>query len=334
LNLAPHLEDSPGTREDNRAMNVPFAAKVAQSWPLALGLSLLLHGSLVLPFFFLSSRDRWGEHSRSLLIDTRAQAPLAEVNVVLCGSRHAEAPSTQPVEPPQVVASVATPLVSRDEKREPTSPTSRVRAEHEAAEEQEPSTGSPTPGSHRHPESAGPGAGHGATTFFQIAARGEAIVFVIDRSGSMGLNGGFAMAKRELLGSLERLPFTTRFQVIAYNRLAEPLRVNGQSGLVFATPENKQCVALALAGMHAEGSTEHLAALKRALALGPDVIFFLTDGDGLRHEQIRAITSLNRGRAVIHAIKLGRMSAVHGELPMCALALENQGSHKAVPLGP
>ena len=157
---------------------------------------------------------------------------------------------------------------------------------------------------------------------------------MIDRSGSMALNGCFAAAKRELLASLERLPPTARFQVIAYNRLAFPLRVNGESGLVLATAENKRCVARLLEELSAEGSTEHLPALKSALALRPDVIFFLTDAADLRLEQIQAITALNHGRSVIHAIELGRSPRNNGDPPLSALAQENQGLYKSVPFGP
>ena len=178
------------------------------------------------------------------------------------------------------------------------------------------------------------GEGGGTTTFFHIATQGKAIVYVIDRSASMGLNGALATAKRELLASLERLPSSSRFQIIAYNRSAEPLRINGESGLVSATPENKRCVALFLEDMEAEGSTDHLPALRRALALGPDVIFFLTDADDLRSEQIRAITSLNHGRSIIHAIDLGRPLGAHGGLPLYALALDNGGRYQSVPIGP
>jgi hypothetical protein len=180
----------------------------------------------------------------------------------------------------------------------------------------------------------GSGTGAGRTQFFQIAAQGQAIVYVIDRSGSMALNGCLAAAKRELLASLEHLPPTARFQIIAYNRSALPLRINGQSGLVFATTDNKRCVAQLLEELSAEGSTEHLPALKRALALRPDVIFFLTDAADLRLEQVQTVTALNHGRSVIHAIELGRRARADGDPPLSALAQENQGHYKSVPFGP
>src|SRR5919198_794363 len=64
-----------------------------------------------------------------------------------------------------------------------------------------------------HTDSSTPGSARATTTFFQIATEGKAIVYVIDRSASMGCNGFLAAAKRELLASLERLPSTARFQV-------------------------------------------------------------------------------------------------------------------------
>ena len=72
-----------------------------------------------------------------------------------------------------------------------------------------------------------------------------------------------------------------------------------------------------------------MQALRQALALGPEVIFFLTDAAELRADQIRAVTSLNHGRCVIHAIELGRASGVSGDLALYALARENQGHYKA-----
>src|SRR5439155_12461146 len=212
----------------------------------------------------------------SSLMDTRASAQGGEVDLVLYTE---SSPSTATQTPPfQVAANEPWPV------QEPEDTT-----EHE---EQEISTRSPAAGSGRHPGSAAAATASGTTTFFQIATQGQAIVYVVDRSGSMALNGCFAAAKRELLASLERLPSSVRFQVIAYNRVAEPLRINGHSSLVVASPENKRYVALALEEIHAEGSTQHVGALKRALALGPDVIFFLTDADGLRPDEIQAISSL------------------------------------------
>jgi hypothetical protein len=169
----------------------------------------------------------------------------------------------------------------------------------------------------------------GGVSFFGIRAQGQAIVYVIDRSASMGLHGALETAKRELLSSLEYLPATARFQVIAYNRQAEPLRVGGRSELVPASRENKSAVTAQLLAIRAEGSTEHLRALQRALALQPDIIFFLTDADDLRSEQVQALTTQNHGRCVIHALQLAATPGSSEESHR-RLAQNNRGVYRRV----
>ena len=76
-------------------------------------------------------------------------------------------------------------------------------------------------GNGRGAEPVNPGLASGTTAFFQIVTQAKVIVYVVDRSASMGLNGSLAAAKRELLASLDRLPPSARFQVIVYNRTAQ-----------------------------------------------------------------------------------------------------------------
>jgi hypothetical protein len=295
-------------------MNPSFSAQPARSWPLALALSLLLHLSLAVPIFLLSERVT-GDNVNWALLDTRAVIPPAEVSVVFYDAGRPG--------PPEMAT---TSVVPRQEERMVAQPT----PEPGSALEQEPwptrEAAASAPGFH----SAGPATGADTTAFFQIPTQGKSIVYVIDRSGSMGSDGCLAVAKRELLASLERLPSSVRFQVIAYNRSAVPLCIHGQYGLIFATEENKQSVARLLEGIHAEGGTDHLSALKQAMALGPDVIFFLTDADELRPDEVRKVSFLNHGRSVIHAIGLGQQ---HG-LPLNSLAQANQGVYRAVPSQP
>ena len=158
----------------------------------------------------------------------------------------------------------------------------------------------------------------------------QSVVYVIDCSGSMGAAGRLALARRELLASLERLPETVRFQIIPYNRRAEPLRINGHSGLVPATPENKQAAAARLEAIVPEGSTEHQAALQQALLLGAEAIYFLTDADDLRPDQVHALTRLNHGRTSIHAIELTAAHRDAHAMPLHVLAKENHGEYRGV----
>jgi hypothetical protein len=174
--------------------------------------------------------------------------------------------------------------------------------------------------------------GVGGTIFFKIPVRAEKVVYVIDRSASMGLRGALDTARRELRASLHRLPPTAQFQVIVYSSRAEPL-LPSQPGWLAATAENKELVAIALGVLPAEGSTRHDQALPRALALQPDVIFFLTDADDLTDRDVRTVTEHNRGRSVIHVVELSTANRQRPGMPLQALARANGGMYHAVDLG-
>jgi hypothetical protein len=173
----------------------------------------------------------------------------------------------------------------------------------------------------------------GGPRFFQAESMGQAVVYVIDRSNSMALSGGLEAARRELLASLDRLPESARFQVILYNRAAEPLCIGGQTGLVEVTTTNKQEVAALLKEFPAEGGTDHLKALKKALSLGPDTVFFLTDADDLTDRLVGEVTRINhvhnRDGAAIHVIELNDANRDRPEMPLHVLARLNRGSYQA-----
>jgi hypothetical protein len=176
-----------------------------------------------------------------------------------------------------------------------------------------------------------PGPAPGSPLFVPTQAR--SVVYVIDRSGSMGAGGRLALARRELLASLDRLPPGARFQVIPYNRFAEPLRLGGQTVLVPATAENKQQAALLLEALVPEGGTDHLAALQRALLLQPEAIYFLTDADDLEAAQVQLLTRLNRDHAIIHTIELSARHRDRPGMPLQALAHDNRGEYRGVDVG-
>jgi hypothetical protein len=163
-----------------------------------------------------------------------------------------------------------------------------------------------------------------------VTIHARTVVFVLDRSTSMGLNGGLSAARRELLASLDHLPVSTRFQVILYNREATPLRLGGKTELVAATDEARREAHWLLASVRAEGSTNHQEALRRALAFLPELILFITDADDLTKEQVRAITHLNAGRSVLHTIELSSHRAEQADGALRLLAQCNGGTYRRV----
>jgi hypothetical protein len=146
----------------------------------------------------------------------------------------------------------------------------------------------------------------------------------------MGSGGRLDLARRELLASLKRLPATAMFQIIAYNRHVETVGGMGRAEMLPATEENQQWAARFLAALVAEGGTDHRSALRQALALQSDVVYFLTDADDLQANDVQALTQLNHGRSAIHAIELNLSNRDRRAMPMHVLASGNGGRYQAV----
>jgi Mg-chelatase subunit ChlD len=167
----------------------------------------------------------------------------------------------------------------------------------------------------------GDGGHHGATgsnggpaRFFQMPVSSRRIVFVIDRSLSMGSDGALALARRELIACLRSLSPDSVFQVVLYNLSAEPL----PGGMLAATDGSLSCVEQVLARTHPSGGTDHVRALRCAFELRPEVIFLVTDADDLTTEQVRLIAAINRDHVVIHTINVGQGESAGGMLEQLA----------------
>lgn len=285
-------------------------------WRVAVALSLVLH-ALVAYVLSQVAAGGTGASGRLEIVDTRAKSPPAgvDLDVVLLESPHPKAPVASPR--PASVANTQAAPAKENPTRVPTAP---------------PLPAPPLPARTGDP---GPGAGSAATTsFFQIGTRGKTIAYVIDRSSSMGCNGLLETAKQELLASLDKLPPDARFQVIFYNRTPELLSLGGTQVPIPATPENKRQIAQCLHAVQAEGGTEHLRALQRALALHPDVIYFLTDADDLNLDLVRIVTNLNHGHTAIHAIELNVAHRTDEYMPLPQLARNNKGVYRGFKIVP
>jgi len=155
----------------------------------------------------------------------------------------------------------------------------------------------------------------------------RSVVFLIDRSISMGLSGSLGPSKDELAALLEALPATSHFQVVAYNLKAEPL-LSGP-GLVPAEPDAVRFAVSRVADLRPSGGTDHLAALKRGLLLRPDAVVLVTDGLELPDGALAEVTLLNRGRSAIHVLEVARSRQRDGVTP-ARLSERNRGSYRRV----
>jgi hypothetical protein len=171
--------------------------------------------------------------------------------------------------------------------------------------------------------------GRGRTKVYGLQGEGFKFVYVFDRSGSMGGSGNRALnsAKRELLRSLNDLGETHQIQIIFYNEQPTIMRLGPSAQLVFATDDNKRQAQAFVNSISADGATQHEPAIRLAMQLSPDVVFFLTDADQpeLSRAQLDRIAKMNQGRAVINTIEFGLGPKIRKENFLDRLAQENGG---------
>jgi hypothetical protein len=158
------------------------------------------------------------------------------------------------------------------------------------------------------------------------------VVYVLDRSISMGLHHAFDHARRDLLASLGRLPPTAFFQVIAYNQGADLIYLRNGAGWIAPEAGTLEQVEALLARLAPSGRTDSVRALRRALALAPDLVYLVSDGGDLTAVDVATVTRLNEQRAAIHAIELtGRRRGEPNQL-LRQLAAGNRGTYRRVVL--
>jgi len=178
----------------------------------------------------------------------------------------------------------------------------------------------------------GPGTGKKTkTTFFGVEGSGSSFVYVVDRSDSMNAYEAAPLrnAKRELLKSLESLDEYNQFQIVFYNASLSPL----SGKMIFATDTNKRRATGFVRGMPGDGGTSHLPALKQALAMAPEVLFFLTDADDPRLtlpqlDDIQRRAELTR--TTIHTIQFNVGPATNDGSWIRNLAVMNRGTYNYV----
>ncbi len=171
---------------------------------------------------------------------------------------------------------------------------------------------------------------------FGITGSGSRFVYVFDRSDSMNGYGGAPLraAKRELIRSLKSLTDKQRFQLIFYNDKPTPFQMSGVPMQLM--PGDMPNVASAdryVQSIMAFGGTEHESALKMALRMSPDVIFFLTDAriPRLNLSQMREIQArAEQSGATIHTIEFGSDPIEPADSFLRELAWMNGGKYQYV----
>ncbi len=164
---------------------------------------------------------------------------------------------------------------------------------------------------------------------FGIEGTGNKFVYLFDRSASMqGVL--LAAAKKELLESLTTLGDTQQFDIIFFNQRLQIFdSSSGFKRTTFANDRNKELATRFVRGVKADGGTDRFAALRHALALRPNVVFFLSDADEpMSAKELEEIGRLNeRVGAEICAIEFGRGDQPPSASSLAELAKSNDGQY-------
>jgi VWA domain-containing protein len=174
----------------------------------------------------------------------------------------------------------------------------------------------------------GPRGSYGTAPFFGIWDAGAKFVYVIDCSGSMFSYRAIEAAKNELLSSLGSLKRSQQFQIVFYNLDQRWLKAPGKTDFQYfpASTSNRRLAAQFIAEVQPDGGTLHLPALKLALRLHPDVIYFLTDAGepAMKPEEMEQIRQANAGLSRIHCIQFGMNDNAAADF-LRKLAADNNG---------
>ena len=165
------------------------------------------------------------------------------------------------------------------------------------------------------------------TEFFGARSNGHSFTYVIECSSSMASRNSLDVAKRQLLASLDQLPPDAQFSVIFYNMRAQVFTdPGGQPGMMAATAANKARIQSQFQTVTPDGGTDHMLALRTALGLKPDVVFFLTDADLMTNNDVNKILAM-AGSSRIQAIEFGRGSAPGPATQLRRLATSTNGTY-------
>ena len=174
------------------------------------------------------------------------------------------------------------------------------------------------------------------TMVFGVSGSGSRFVYVFDRSDSMNGHEGRPLraAKAELMRSLKSLSEQQQFQIIFYNDKAKPFQLSGAPlELITGEKSNVRLAERYVDSIKAFGGTKHSIALKMALRMSPDVIFFLTDAriprlSGIELAEIRRRSA--QSGTTIHAIEFGPDPVEPTDSFLRDLAGQNRGAYRYI----
>ncbi len=177
--------------------------------------------------------------------------------------------------------------------------------------------------------------------FFGSKAVGNTFVYVVDSSPSMRRDGAFEAAKAQIIRSLSSMKPKQRFHICFFGGELESITFRGQAAEtrpIPANPENlsKTMEWLGQIRIQKDGRPP-IDALQAAIAMQPDGIFLLFDGDTKVDDWTAKVREMNRSKdflsdggpkVPIHVLHFFRDEF---EKSMRTLASENEGTYRFIP---
>jgi hypothetical protein len=289
-------------------------------WAVAIAISAIFH--LVLGWSLFEAGIHW-PMARDEPVDTRVPPPVDAVTVELSEPSPQAGPARPAVVP---VAALALPQVhasAMQSKSVASMPLPDVEQRITAAVV--PGVANGTAGGSRaviQPRSRS--AISPSLLGIEAAPETRKIVYVVDRSASMGPGGVLERATRAVGESIAALPADAQFQIVFYNRRPELLPADQGSWLWQASAQAKAAAGEWLHHLRAEGGTDHLCAIRAALSLRPDVIYWLTDGADLTTAEIESVTRSNKLKVAINTVSMGLGNRAESQ-PLQRVAVTNRG---------
>ncbi|MFM8892645.1 MAG: VWA domain-containing protein, partial [Planctomycetia bacterium] len=167
--------------------------------------------------------------------------------------------------------------------------------------------------------------------FMGLPVAGQTVGFLIDRSSSMQ-GKKLDTVKQDLARAIRALPSDTTFAAIAFSSNSMPMP-GLDDGLVAASDESKQVVIDWLNSLTADGNTVAGPGLETMLAMRPESIVLLTDGEFSDPNAVQEAVSkaAREGSTRIDTVALyGRA----GEESLRTIAATTQGTYRFVAYDP
>jgi len=152
----------------------------------------------------------------------------------------------------------------------------------------------------------GAGSSDGKPKIWGLDGKGKNHVFIIDRSGSMGLRGRTKTrlrgAQDVLMTFISGMRDDAKFSVIFYDTRLEMLPPSG--ALIEANAANRNKAIAWINRIGVRGGTNPMPALKAAIKMKPDTIWLFADARFPRYQDILSYVKQNKGNIMINCFAI------------------------------